>query len=149
MKSFSTAAFLASICASGALAHDIRTIVTGAGYDWEEHTATTEDGYILTAFRITRKTGEAQPEEYKPPILLMHGLFGESETFVQNTATTAPAFLMVDEGYDVWLGNNRGNKHSQDHTKLSEYSSAFWDFSWAEMGQYDVPAFVSLVKSTA
>ena len=141
---------MASICASVAVAQrrDFREIVTSAGYDWEEYTVTTDDEYILKAFRITGKTGEAVSGEWKPPVLLMHGMFGEAESFVKNTVVTPPAFLMVDEGYDVWLGNNRGNRHSPGHRRLSQQDEAYWDFSVAEFGQYDLPAFINLVKST-
>jgi hypothetical protein len=33
-------------------------------------------------------------------------------SWVMNNPDEAPAFLLVKNGYDVWLGNNRGNRFS-------------------------------------
>ena len=51
-------------------------------------------------------------------------------------------------GYDVWLANNRGVSHSQGHIHLDPERNAhsYWDFSFAEIGLYDIPAMVKLVK---
>ena len=40
------------------------------------------------------------------------------------------------KGYDVWLGNYRGNHESREHTKLdpaTDYN--YWQFSWDEMAK--------------
>lgn len=40
------------------------------------------------------------------------------------------AYLLYNNGYDVWMGNARGNTYSKNHTFLStESSSKFWDFT--------------------
>lgn len=42
--------------------------------------------------------------------------------------TKAPAFVLADLGYDVWLGNNRGNAYSKRHVSLNTQKKEFWDF---------------------
>ena len=41
------------------------------------------------------------------------------------------------KGYDVWLGNYRGNHESREHMKLDpDWDSDYWQFSWDEMAKY-------------
>lgn len=54
-----------------------------------------------------------------------------------NYADVAPAFVAVNDGYDVWLGNSRGNKYSRSHTSLNPNKSKFWYIDWEDMGAYD------------
>ena len=50
-----------------------------------------------------------------------------------NNFDQAPAFMAVDNGYDVWLGNFRGNKYSRAHVNLDpSVDMEDWKFSWAE-----------------
>jgi len=38
------------------------------------------------------------------------------------------AFVLSDAGYDVWLGNARGNVYSKRHAWLSTRDRMFWNF---------------------
>lgn len=40
------------------------------------------------------------------------------------------------------MGNARGNTYSRNHVSLKPTSSAFWKFSWHEIGYYDLPAMI-------
>ena len=59
-----------------------------------------------------------------------------------NYADVAPAFVAAKAGYDVWLGNSRGNTYSRDNTELDPDKDAkeFWAFDWEQMGLGDLPA---------
>jgi pimeloyl-ACP methyl ester carboxylesterase len=56
------------------------------------------------------------------------------------------AFKLADEGYDVWLGNNRGNIYSRGHKELDP-SGDYFDFSFYEMGRFDIPSMINYVLS--
>jgi hypothetical protein len=52
---------------------------------------------------------------------------------------------LTDAGYDVWLGNVRGNRFSRNHTHLTPEDPSFWRWSWDQIAKYDFPAQVSTV----
>lgn len=55
-------------------------------------------------------------------------------------------YHLYDNGYDVWLGNCRGNRYSRSHAKLNPNTDkAYWSFSWHEIGMYDLPAMIDAV----
>jgi pimeloyl-ACP methyl ester carboxylesterase len=122
------------------------------GYDFEEHKITTEDGYILTAWRIPGKLKENQRLRLlRKPILLQHGLFDCSYTWLMLNSTNSLALLLAEEGFDVWLTNSRGNSFSHEHIDMEEYDSGkfyskFWDFSFHEMAVYDLTANINYIK---
>lgn len=47
------------------------------------------------------------------------------------------------------MGNARGNTYSRNHISIKPSSSAFWKFSWHEIGYYDLPAMIDyIIKET-
>lgn len=60
----------------------------------------------------------------------------------------APAFVASRAGYDVWLGNSRGNTYSRAHVSLDpdHNEKKFWDFSWFDMGNHDLPAVIDMIQ---
>lgn len=58
------------------------------------------------------------------------------------------AYLLYDQGYDVWMLNVRGNTYSRHHIKYTTNHAAFWDFSFHEMAIYDLPASINYILYT-
>ena len=42
----------------------------------------------------------------------------------------------------MWLGNARGTDFGLKHKSLKSSDNQFWDFSWHEIGFYDLPAMI-------
>ena len=83
---------------------------------------TTEDGYVLSVFRV--KNPNLKPNA--PVIFMQHGLFGSGENWVMN-GPKSPAFYFAKLGYDVWLGNHRGTKYARKHETLNPNSDReYW-----------------------
>ena len=116
------------------------------GFKSEQHSVTTQDGYILTLFRIPGFLNDTSSAP-KQPLLMHHGLIDSSDTWVVNSPSLAPGFVMAAKGYDVWLGNSRGNKYSLGHLTLSTSSKAYWAFTWQHFAQYDIPADINFILS--
>ncbi|XP_058056011.1 lipase 3-like [Anopheles bellator] len=112
------------------------------GYGVESHEATSADGYVVSLTRIPPKQ---QRTVHRYPILLVHGLLGSSADYLVIGPNNSLAYLLADQGYDVWLADMRGNRYSQKHVRLATNSSDYWDFSWHEMGYYDLPAIIEYV----
>ncbi|KXJ76705.1 hypothetical protein RP20_CCG009157 [Aedes albopictus] len=110
------------------------------GYEVEEHEVVTEDGYLLAMFRIPGRNGAR-----RYPVFMMHSLFSSCADWVVIGRKHGLAYLLADRGYDVWMGNARGNRYSTKHQRLFTISPKFWDFSFHEIGYYDVPALIDYV----
>ncbi|CAH2097295.1 unnamed protein product [Euphydryas editha] len=117
------------------------------GYLSEEHTLVTEDGYILTIFRINGK--QCAGKLKKPPVVLMHGLLLSSDLWLDAGPDAGLAYLISDACYDLWVGNQRGNYYSRRHVRLNpDKDEEFWQFSADEIGLYDIPATIDYVLNT-
>jgi len=62
-----------------------------------------------------------------------------------------PMFNLAREGYDVWVGNNRGNLYTHENNKIDPVKDpkAFHDFSFPNLGKYDLPVQIDLVLKTS
>ena len=88
--------------------------------------------------------------ERRQPVLVMHGLLDSSGTWIFTGPEAGLGYLLADAGYDVWMGNSRGNTNSRRHVTLNpdgrrRERQQFWSFSWHEMGVYDLPAMIDFV----
>ncbi|XP_049792361.1 lipase 3-like [Schistocerca nitens] len=125
---------------------DAPGLLTKYGYPVETYEVTTEDGYVLTMFRIPYgKKSPLTEGERRPAVLLQHGLMNSADDWLIIGPDRALGYILADAGYDVWLGNIRGNWYSQKHQDYSPKKDKFWKFSWHEHGIYDMPAQIDHV----
>ncbi|KAI9106247.1 Alpha/Beta hydrolase protein [Phlyctochytrium arcticum] len=139
------------------------------GFPFQHHYVTSKDGYILALHRIpsSRAEHDAKKREKalarrsnsstttprrtaahgtKPVVVLWHGFLMSSEVWVCHPdRTRSLAFTLADAGYDVWLGNTRGNKYSCKHRSLKPTEETFWDFSMDHLALYDLPDAVDYI----
>jgi lysosomal acid lipase/cholesteryl ester hydrolase len=122
---------------------DTRQRIEAMGLGAEEHTVQTGDGYILTMYRILSSDGGP-----RPVVFLQHGFLCSSADWLVGPRSAALGFILADAGYDVWLGNFRGNTCSRRHITLDPELEEFWQFSFDEHGQQDLPAMLDHVLAT-
>ncbi|XP_023337599.1 lipase member K [Eurytemora carolleeae] len=101
----------------------------------ETYTVQTQDGYLIQVHRIPGAG---------PPVLLQHGLMCTSACWL-TSGKNSLAYMLHKAGYDVWLGNVRGNRYGSEHTKLSDLEPDFWKFTFHHFGTYDIPAIIEKV----
>lgn len=107
---------------------------------------TTEDGYILSLFRIK----SPNTKKGAPVVFMQHGVQDSADCWIMHHSELAPAFQLARKGYDVWLGNSRGNKYSVGHKTLDpKKDKQYWQFSFTEMGEYDLPAMTEFASKEA
>ncbi|EGG13702.1 carboxylic ester hydrolase [Cavenderia fasciculata] len=147
------------------LDRDAIELITSRGYPCEEHYVTTPDGFILGLHRITGPRINSPPQSPpasprdngpngadlrvgKPAVLIMHGFMQTSEAWLcrANPEDSLP-FILADAGFDVWLGNNRGNKYSFKHTTYTPSQERFWNWSLDELVRYDLPSIVDVYRT--
>ncbi|XP_044019380.1 gastric triacylglycerol lipase-like [Aphidius gifuensis] len=120
-------------------------LIESWGYPAEQHNITTDDGYILKAFRIPwSPLNLSKKNQQKPVVLMLNGMALLSDVWLLSPNRSL-AKQLADEGYDVWLGNYRGTTHGRDHVTLSPNDKKFWNFSIYEFGYYDVPSTIDYV----
>jgi hypothetical protein len=68
-------------------------------------------------------------------IYLQHGLGGSAGSWLVGRTETALAKVLADKGYDVWMGNTRGNYFSRTHSKYEPYEADFWKFNIGDLAK--------------
>lgn len=126
--------------------HNVESASRAAGVSFQVHNTTTADGYKLTLHRLHGKVNDPNSNySHSTPILLQHGLWASSDDWVVCGPEKSLCFHLCETGFDVWLGNTRGNLYSKEHLQLPTTDTKFWDFSWHEMGVFDLPASIDYI----
>ena len=113
------------------------------GYKLEEHEVITEDGYKLFLWHIIKSNSyEKTKVAYIQP-----GFVCTAWVFFQLEKNSLP-ILLIEQGYDVWIGNNRGTIFSMGHISKDSQNLVgdYWDYSMDENVFYDLPASINYVK---
>ena len=83
----------------------------------------------------------------------MHGLLDNSATWTNNEANQSLAFLLADQGFDVWLGNHRGNEYSLEVLTSSKIADKFrsqrkWHLRKSQITNSDQKGFCDIFGGT-
>lgn len=133
------------------ISRNVSEIIIDKGYPVEEHEVETSDGFVLSVQRLPwgrkGRSNKIHEAGKKKPVFLLHYLLGSSADWVINLPEQSLPYILADSGYDVWLGNVRGNTCSR-HLRYKRHEKEFWDFSFDEMIEYDLPAMLDHVLNT-
>ena len=146
MRTFAAVALsFLSLVQAGDQFKSMEAICHENGFASESYTVETTDDYILSLYRIPGMAAETENSAPKPVVLMMHAQDCDMMEWVMNSADKANAFILSRAGYDVWMGNNRGNKYSAYHKTLTTKDRAFWDYYQEDMATKDLPAFIDFI----
>ena len=113
------------------------------GHKLEENEVTTEDGYILNLWHLVPNF-DISPDKV---IFFQNGFAATGQSYFMLEEKSLP-YLLYEKGYDIWIGNNRGTKVSQNHVSKNskKANSDYWDFSMDDFVKYDIQSQINYIK---
>ena len=122
---------------------DYKSYITNLNLNFEEVEIITEDRYINTIWILTSKDRLNRNGE---SLVLQHGLLDGAFTWLI-LGQDSLAKKLCEEGYIVYLPYVRGTQFSRSHLDYdSSLNSEYWEFSFDEIAQYDLPAVINYIK---
>lgn len=119
---------------------DLRYYAQLLGLELSTHKVITQDGFVIDIKHLT------DPKRTEPtirPVLMLHGLLQSSGAFLTGGYKSL-AYMLVKNGYDVWLGNNRCGFNPQ-HIEYDPSDYRMWDWDLTEMCRYDLTAMIDQI----
>ncbi|XP_058227764.1 triacylglycerol lipase 2 isoform X1 [Rhododendron vialii] len=126
----------AGICAAAVAVH---------GYKCQEFDVRTDDGYILSVQRIPEGRVGGGGKTKKQPVLLQHGVLVDGMSWLLNSPDESLAFILANNGFDVWISNIRGTRFSRRHATLNANDPEFWNWTWDDLVMHDLPSVIDFV----
>ncbi|XP_017777251.1 PREDICTED: uncharacterized protein LOC108563159 [Nicrophorus vespilloides] len=120
-------------------------IIKHHGYPFQEYKVNSGNRFYLRIFRIPFSPNNRNVTNRKP-IFLQHGSLSNSDLFVL-PGKSSMAMHLSDMGYDVWLGNTRGNFYTSSINNESRKNRSYWDFTMDDMAIYDLPPVLELIAN--
>ncbi|XP_053669491.1 lipase 3-like [Anopheles marshallii] len=109
------------------------------GYESDRMQVRTDDGYLLTVYRMLPKKSRLGV------VLFHHGIRQSSDMWMFLGPKRSLAYQLYEAGYDVWFSNSRASPESEGHERLDRDSDHYWDFSFHEIGTEDLSAVIDYV----
>ncbi|KDQ14149.1 hypothetical protein BOTBODRAFT_32935 [Botryobasidium botryosum FD-172 SS1] len=129
------------------ISRDMAYYAQSTGFDITDEVVETKDGFLLRVHHVTNPKAKDDPSgKGHYPILILHGLFQSSGSFVTSEERSL-AFWLASQGYDVFLGNTRC-VFDMGHKTLPRGDPRTWDWTIRELAMYDFPALVDYVCQT-
>ena len=159
MRRYAAAAAFAAVCSAQTAAEqkeyeEWHAAASMYGYTWEPLKVHTEDGYTLTMMKITGNSLKETLPTDKHPIMVVPPMGSTPHSWVMNyvlnshpTLANPVFFNLYDQGHPLYLLYVRGLTYSQENDSYSALDEAFWNFSWQDIGMYDVPAAMQVIEN--
>jgi len=123
---------------------NVSQVIRSEGYPAEEYYAVTPDGFRLNIVRIPYGKNDPNPKiGGKPVVFMQHGLLDSACTWVMNPPEQSLGYIMADAGFDVYLGNVRGNTWSMENIYLTQDDEDYWNLiDFDNMISQDLPSMI-------
>ena len=122
---------------------DYKSFISNLNLDLEEATVVTKDRYVNSIWILSsndplNRNGKS--------VILQHGLLDGAWTWLI-LGQDSLAKKLCEEGYRVYLPYIRGTQFSRSHLDYdSSLNSDYWDFSFDQIAEYDIPAIINYIK---